>query len=78
MLARGAGFLGGFLPARYRIVRTIGRERAAAAGLTLVAVVLLRSIPAVALLATVIAIVVTAVVPERLRYRRAPSPLIEG
>ena len=70
-------FLGGFLLARYRIVRTIGPERAAAAGLTLVAVVLLRSIPAVGLLAAVIAIVLTAVVAERLRYRRAPSPLIE-
>ena len=70
-------FLAGFLLARYRIVRTIGRERAAAAGLTLITVVLLRSIPGVALLATVTAIVVVAVIAERLRYKRAPSPLME-
>ena len=69
--------LAGFLLARYRIVRTIGRERAAAAGLTLITVVLLRSIPGVALLATVTAIVVVAVIAERLRYKRAPSPLME-
>jgi low temperature requirement protein LtrA len=73
-----AFFLGGFLLARFRIVRTIGWERAAAAGLTLVAVVLLRSIPAVALLATVTAIVVVGIVAERLHYKRAPSPLIES
>jgi low temperature requirement protein LtrA len=71
-----AFFLAGFVLARYRIVRTVGRERAAAAALTLVAVVALRSIPAVALLAAVTAIVVAAVVVERLRYARAPSPLL--
>jgi len=72
-----AFFLAGFLLARYRIVRTIGRERAVAAVLTLVAVVALRSLPSVALFAIVTAIVVTAVVVERLRYKRAPSPLLE-
>jgi low temperature requirement protein LtrA len=71
-------FLAGFLLARFRIVRTIGWERAAGAGATLVAIVLLRSIPAVSLFATVTAIVVLAVIAERLRYKRAPSPLIEG
>jgi len=71
-------FLAGFLLARYRVVRTIGWERAAAAGLTLIAVVVLRPIPAVALLAMVTAIVVVAIGAERLRYGRAPSPLLEG
>jgi len=73
-----AFFLAGFLLARYRIVRTIGRERAVAAGLTLVVVVVLRSLPSVALFATVTAIVVTAVVVERIRYKQAPSPLLES
>jgi hypothetical protein len=71
-------FLAGFLLGRWRIVRTIGRERAAAAALSLVAVVVLRTTPAVALLAIVTAIVVVATVVERVRYRRAPSPLIES
>ena len=70
-------FFAGFLLSRYRIVRTIGWERAAGAGATLAAVVVLRSIPGVALFATVTAIVVLAVIAERLRYKRAPSPLIE-
>jgi hypothetical protein len=43
-----------------------------------VAVVALQSIPAVALLATVPAIVVAAVVIERVRYLRAPSPLLQS
>ena len=73
-----AFFLAGFLLARYRIVHTIGRERAAAAVLALVAVVVLRPLPAVALFGIVTAIVVTAVVVERLRYTRAPSPLLES
>ena len=72
-----AFFLAGFLLGRWRIVRTIGWERAGAAVLTLVAVVVLRSAPAVVLLATVTAVVVAAVVAERLRYRRAPSPVLE-
>jgi low temperature requirement protein LtrA len=71
-------FLVGFLLGRWRIVRTIGRERAVAAALSLAAVVALRSIPAVALLATVAAIVAVATVVERIRYKRAPSPLIEN
>ncbi len=65
-----AFFFAGFLLARYRIVRTIGWERAVGAGATLVAVVVLRSIPGVALFATVTGIVVLAVVAERLRYNR--------
>ena len=44
-----AFFLAGFLLARYRVVRTIGWERAVAAALTLVAVVVFRPLPAVAL-----------------------------
>jgi low temperature requirement protein LtrA len=70
-------YLGGFVAARYRIVRTIGRERAAAAALSLVVVVVLRPLPAVALFAVVTVIVVVATVVERLRYRRAPSPLMQ-
>ncbi len=71
-------FFAGFLLSRYRIVRTIGPERLAAACVSLVVVVVLRSIPAVWLLATVTAVIVIAVVAERLRYRRAPSPLLEA
>jgi len=71
-------FLAGFLLARWRIVRTVGWWRAGAAVVVLVAVVLLRSLPAVALLAAVDTIVVAAVVVERLRYRRAPSPLLSS
>jgi low temperature requirement protein LtrA len=71
-------FLAGFLLARWRIVHTVGWWRAGAAVAVLVAVVVLRSIPAVALLATVSAIVVIAVVIERLRYLRAPSPLLQS
>ena len=70
-------FFAGFLLSRYRIVRTIGWERAVGAAATLVAVVVLRSIPGVALFATVTAIVVIAVIAERLRYKRAPSPLMQ-
>ncbi len=71
-------FLTGFLLGRWRIVHTIGIERAAAALLSLVSVVVLRSIPAVALLGAVTTIVVVATVVERLRYQRAPSPLVEA
>jgi low temperature requirement protein LtrA len=71
-------FFAGFLLSRYRIVRTVGWERLAAACVTLAVVVVLRSIPAVWLLATVTAVIATAVVTERLRYRRAPSPLVEA
>jgi low temperature requirement protein LtrA len=70
-------FFTGFLLARYRIVRSVGWERAVGAAAALVAVVLLRSIPGVALFAAVTAIVVVAVIAERLRYRRAPSTLMQ-
>ena len=70
-------FFAGFLLSRYRIVRSVGWERAFGAGAALVAVAVLRSIPGVALFAAVTAIVVLAVIAERLRYRRAPSRLIE-
>ncbi len=71
-------YLGGFLAARYRIVRTIGRERAAAAVLALVAVVALRSLDAVALFSVVTVIVIVATVVERVRYKRAPSPIMQN
>jgi low temperature requirement protein LtrA len=73
-----AFFMIGFVLARYRIVRTVGWWRAAAAALALVAVVALRSLPAVWLLGLVTAIVVTAVVIERVRYERARRPLPNG
>jgi hypothetical protein len=71
-------FFTGFLLARWRIVHTVGWWRAGAAVAVLAAVVVLGSIPAVALLATTSGIVVAAVVIERLLYLRAPSPLLEG
>ena len=71
-------FFAGFLLARYRIVHTIGWWRAGGAAAVLVAVIALRSLPAVALLAVVTAIVAGAVVIERLCYRSTPSPLLQA
>jgi low temperature requirement protein LtrA len=68
-----ACFFAGFLLARFRIVRTIGRERAGAAVAAPVAVVVFASASAVSLFALVTAVVVLAAVVERLRYARAPG-----